>query len=91
MALRKRTDPSALAPRYFAVDTVEALTPRTSPNCVNANCSPRAAVAIELSLQPPSPENGNIRDVGWRLSAIPSLEPPNSKPGDLPPIRKSPL
>jgi hypothetical protein len=47
-------------------------------------------VQIEPGLRLQSPENGNISNIGRRLSAIPSRRWPNSEPGDRLPIRKSP-
>jgi hypothetical protein len=43
---------------------------RTSCLVLAPSLLPRAAVTIEPSLRPRPPENGNIREVGRRLSAI---------------------
>jgi len=52
---------------------------------------PRAAVAIERSLQLQSPENGNIRRIGRRLSAVRPPKTAEGESGDYPRVRKSPL
>ena len=83
--LRKRTD-QFLLPIQSRSDKplLESLSVR------GLNCVHRAAVAIEPSLQPQSPENGNIRDVGWRLSAIRPTKNANWEGGDWRRVRGSP-
>jgi hypothetical protein len=55
-----------------------------------AYCLPRAAVAIEPSLRPQSPENGNIRGVGRRQSAILPAQKAKREGGDSRQARESP-
>ena len=53
------------------------------------NCRPQAAVAIEPSLRPPSPENGNIRGVGRRLWVVWRLKMAKREGGDWRRARES--
>src|ERR1700730_13671955 len=55
------------------------------------HCKLGHAVAIEPSLQPPSPENGSFSTICGRLSAISVRNRPNSESRDAPPIHNSPL
>ena len=52
---------------------------------------PCLAVQIEKSLRAKSPENGNIRRVGRRLSVVWPAKTAYRESGDYPRVRKSPL
>jgi hypothetical protein len=54
------------------------------------HCRLRAAVAIEINLRPPSPENGNIRGQGLRLSTIQEAKTARWEGGDRQRVSESP-
>jgi hypothetical protein len=73
------------------------ISPSASPDDLNGwACSGLSALhrphagLIEPGLQPPSPRNGNISNIRWRLTTISRRKWPNSVSGDRPPNRKSP-
>ena len=53
-----------------------------SENLTSLHCKPGQAVHIEPGLRSQSPENGNISNIGRRLSAISLAETPIPEPGD---------
>src|SRR5258706_10543910 len=57
---------------------------------VGQDCLPHHAVLIAPGLRHESPENGNISNVGWRLSAISLPSCSNWEYRDGQPIRKKP-
>jgi hypothetical protein len=59
-------------------------------NCGYSNSIGRATVAIEPGLRTQSPENGNIREVGRRLSAIGRTKAVKWGAGDRRQVRESP-
>jgi hypothetical protein len=61
---------------FFLEDLPDSLRRGHVADCgtTSQHCRPRAAVALEPSLQRTSPQNGNIRVFSWRLSAIPVVE-----------------